>query len=292
MSLLPAPLLRLQQAIRPAFDRLVAKGLGILIAWQLLFIPLANYLEFFPHRPAGQGELLDFRELAPGSPPANPAIHAISHVTDAWAQATGQYQAWWLFAPEFPPAATFPVVKLTHSNSTSNSPPIHGIQSSRFEPPPTGNYVRLPSGADRLFLYEMHLGIGLTWWDPTTPSTTAEETASWQRHFKALITRQRQSLVRYTLWQEQQYLKSHPELSTSADELILGMNRYPSATPQPDQAQLPNPEFIPMLRLQRSRNRMGQLCITSLEGYDPIRREYWPIDLSTVPCTSSAPSAP
>ncbi len=193
---------RLLTAGKPQLEKLAARGLGLLITWQLLFIPLANYLEFLPHRPAGTGELTDYRELAPESPSEYPLVNHAANVTDAWAHLTGQYQMWWLFAPQFPPASTFPEVQIQTSGEDTEA--LVTLQSS-FEPPPSGEYLRLSPGTDRLFLYEMHLGIGLTWWDASKLSDDAAERADWQKHFRALATRQQQSLTRYALWRSEPY---------------------------------------------------------------------------------------
>ena len=48
-------------AQRPTVAQLV---LGLFISWQLLFLPAANYLAFFPHGQAEEGELSDSRRDA------------------------------------------------------------------------------------------------------------------------------------------------------------------------------------------------------------------------------------
>lgn len=285
MSPIPSAILRLHRQVLSQIQQIWPKALGLLIAWQILFIPVANYLEFFPHRPAGKGELLDFREIAPGKPQPHQAIHTLSRVTDAWAQTTGQYQAWWLFAPEFPPASTFPALQLTYEDS-AGQPATTWLRSS-FEPADTQNYVRIPSGRDRLFLYEMHLGIGLTWWDPEQPSSSPSESEAWKTHFRALILRQRQSLVHYALWREQEQATN----VTPAKTLILGMNRYPSPKSFEAAASKKMPTFIPMLRICReSATKPWQ--VTSVEGYDPIAQDYWPIELSQITFPASPTGTP
>ncbi len=277
MSLWSTSPFRLLAQAKPKLERLAAKGLGLLIAWQLLFIPLANYLEFYPHRMAGTGELTDYRELAPGSPQVYPVVNGLSRVTDAWAQVTGQYQMWWLFAPQFPPASTFPEVKVTWKDEASDTDNETVSLRSSFEPPASGDYFRLSPGSDRLFLYEMHLGIGLTWWKPHEIPTDADEIADWQKHFRSLAQRQRQSLTQYALWRAEAYFAEHPDQKKQTHELVLGMNWYSSDKTAQAKA-LPPAEFIPILRLTRALDASGIARVNLVEAYDPVSREYWNLD--------------
>src|SRR5207245_4293168 len=96
-------------AQRPTVAQLV---LGLFISWQLLFMPAANYLAFFPHGQAEEGELSDSRrapDQAGTVDAVQTAINVAAGITDAWTSLTGQVQAWCLFAPDVPRSATFTI---------------------------------------------------------------------------------------------------------------------------------------------------------------------------------------
>src|SRR5438876_476240 len=99
--------------------------LGLFISWQLLFLPAANYLAFLPHGQADEGELSDSRSAprqAGAATAVQDAIEVTAGITDAWSQLTGQAQAWWLFAPDVPRSATFPIVELRWDDDTESVP--------------------------------------------------------------------------------------------------------------------------------------------------------------------------
>ena len=83
---------------------------GIFVAWQLLFLLSSNALAFLPFAEVDEGELSDARGAIPGerSFEGIEPLRLYRETLKTWAQATGQTQAWWLFAPSFPADATFP----------------------------------------------------------------------------------------------------------------------------------------------------------------------------------------
>src|SRR5205807_9858579 len=93
-------------APRPTIAQVI---LGLFISWQLLFMPAANYLAFFPHGQVEEGELSDSRsapDQARAGSAVQRAINLAAGITDTWSFLTGQVQAWWLFAPDVPRPAT------------------------------------------------------------------------------------------------------------------------------------------------------------------------------------------
>src|SRR6266404_1886628 len=164
--------------------------LGLFIFWQLLFMPAANYLAFFPHGQVEEGELSDSRSApdqtgAGGA--AQKAIHLAARITDGWSYLTGQVQAWWLFAPDVPRAATFPVVELRWDEDAESEtiPPVrlHTI----LEPDDPQCYFRPPSSFDRLFHYEVRLGLIFCNWNE---QTLAENPEFWRGAVADRVRRQ------------------------------------------------------------------------------------------------------
>jgi hypothetical protein len=218
--------------------------LGLLVVWQLVFIVGSNMLDFFPHRPLSRDELSDFREAKAETLPKLSVVPYLAGVTDRWAQLTGQYQMWWLFAPNFPPQATFPAVEFrwddaarteftalngNRSNDESNlgKSPCHApvrLRSS-LDPADAGSYCRWPCSTDRLFQYEVHLGLGLVYWNP---AWAAEDEAGWREVFRAVVARQWKSYRAYLRWRLQQYIAEHPG-QPLPKQVVLSMRIYHTA---------------------------------------------------------------
>lgn len=195
--------------------------LGAFVVWQLVFIPAANLLDFFPHRELSRDEVTDFREQPAEALPATPVVDVLAGVTDRWAQATGQYQMWWLFAPTFPPQATFATTELQWADRPSVK------LASVFDPPNPQSYARLPGSDDRLFQYEVHLGLGLVYWDRAA-ATTDEE--AWREHFRTLVARQWKSMRAYLRWRVEEYRDEHPG-EPLPSEVVLSMRIYRTSRP-------------------------------------------------------------
>src|SRR5437868_5393495 len=96
---------------RPTLAQVV---LGLFVVWQLFFLGAANVIGLLSQGGKEEGEVSDCR--VPPIPErgdlVQTATHLVGGLTGHWAKWTGQIQAWWLFAPEVPEQATFPVVEL------------------------------------------------------------------------------------------------------------------------------------------------------------------------------------
>ena len=264
-NLLPVLCLSMSQATEHSQNpppSLRARLLGGLIVWQLLFIPLANVLDFFPHREVGRDEITDFRELPREMLVPRPIVEPLSAVTDRWAQLTGQYQMWWLFAPEFPPQATFPTVELRWPDRPS-------VQlRSIFEPADPNAYCRLPGRNDRLFQYEVHLGLGLVYWNEAEARPQVD---AWRDLYRSVVARQWKSMRAYLRWRLREYQAGHPD-DPLPSEMILSMRIYP--TRLPGQSLQPAAGAIeqPLARWHPSAAVAANTL--PLEAYDPFSREF------------------
>ena len=71
---------------------------------------------------------------------------------------------WWLFAPDFPPQATFPVVELRWDDPAWKLTPVQ-LTSRRWSRRTRRAYFHPPTAADRLLHYEVNLMRGLFVWN-------------------------------------------------------------------------------------------------------------------------------
>src|SRR5260370_2328275 len=209
-------------AQRPTMAQLL---LGLFISWQVLFLPAANYLAFFPHGQAEEGELSDSRsapDQAGASSAVKKAINLAAGITDAWSYLTGQVQAWWLFAPDVPRAATFPVVELRWDDDADSAtiPPVR--LRTIVEPDDPQAYFRPPSSFDRLFHYEVRLGLILSNWNV---QTLAQDPEFWCGAIKDRVRRQWRSTRAHLRWYVQYVHRGHPELRP-AKQVIFWMRVY------------------------------------------------------------------
>jgi hypothetical protein len=232
----------------PAFDLAAERAseprgraavlLGLLIVWQLVFIVAANLLDFFPHRVHRLDELTSYRELQAGTKNPCPTAHALANITDGWAQLTGQYQQWWLFAPDFPPQSTFPLVELRWDDSALGLAPVQ-LRSS-LEPQSTASYFHPPTSADRLLHYECNLGLGYVYW---SERDAAVDAANWRQLLLDMVQSQWKSMRAYMRWRTAEYLAAHPDLPPP-DEVRLLIRIYPT----PAAGELPGRRSLPIDR--------------------------------------------
>ncbi|HLJ96008.1 MAG TPA: hypothetical protein VKU02_22730, partial [Gemmataceae bacterium] len=208
-------------------------ALGFFVSWQLLFMPAANYLAFFPHGQAEEGELSDSRR-APSpdgtTSASQKAIDLAAGVTDAWSYLTGQVQAWWLFAPDVPRASTFPIVEARweEDHESPTVPPMR--LRSILEPCDRQCYFRPPSSFDRLFHYEVRLGLIFSNWNERT---FAENPEFWRGAILDRVRRQWRSTRAYLRWYVRSFQRDNPGMP-SPKQLILWIRIYP--IPQPGQS--------------------------------------------------------
>jgi hypothetical protein len=245
------------------------KLVGLFVAWQLVFLVVSNGLVFLPLAEAEQGELTDSRGPIPGEIPDSrlDVVKVINHWFQAYAYATGQIQAWWLFAPTFPPDATFTLVTLHWNDGQSADVELHSAQ----EPQDPKYYFRMPGSNDRLFHYEMRLGLVGAFLDAKSLEDRATE---WRDLFKERVGRQWKSMRAYLRWRTRCYLEEHPDLSMP-DEITLSLRAY--RTPLP--GKLP-PEWTPPLQQSLSRwhpawdERQDYLPV---EYYDQVHKVFSPL---------------
>jgi hypothetical protein len=245
--------------------------LGLFVCWQLFFLPVSNYLGMVPHGAPEEEELSDSRCVPGPSDGGGPIQHTVdlaAKVTTAWAQLTGQQQAWWLFAPTFPEEATFPVVELRWDEDGSPNPIQPVRLRSTLEPADPREYLRLPGSFDRLFHYEVRLGLIYLYGHERTFHADPE---SWRRLLADRVRRQWRSMRAYLRWRVQQFRHEHPELPLPRQAILLiGIYRTPATGQTPLVWQGPVDE--PLARwLPQAIPQEGCLPV---EAYDPVTRGF------------------
>jgi hypothetical protein len=259
----------LQPAAQPLF-RPVEKGpavlLGLFVVWQLVFLVLANALEFIPHHVHRLDEFTGYREVPPEDANATPTIRALAAAIDCWSQLTGQYQMWWLFAPDFPRQATFPAVELRWDRATHDFEPA--LISSSLEPATITSYFHPPDSTDRLLHYEANISAELAYWnDPTEPADIEQ----WHRRLSDAACSRWKSTRAYLRWQIAKFLAEHPD-RPSPDEARLLIRIYTTPAPDARRGDRPPPRDMPFARWRCSEDESFEFL--PIELYDPFSGRY------------------
>lgn len=233
--------------------------LGVFIVWQLFFIFALNYTQLMLG-PA-DGPLLDKPD---GAPPdaVDRAADLVRNVTQRWANLTGQYQSWWLFAVT-PHDSTFPHVELRWQEP--GRAPVH--LDALQEPVDTASYFRLPGGSDRLFHYEMNVEITYRPYDEQFMKTPQRYLQRAQERWPAVLA--------YLKWRLGQWQAEHPE-APPPSEVVLFSRSY--TTPPPGAAW----ERTAPVNRDVFRWRPGAVPAAGfapLEVYDPRRKGFVPLAL-------------
>jgi hypothetical protein len=247
--------------------------LGLFVTWQLGFLLASNLVAFFPHGEPEQGELSDSRSgpaQAGGSGPAQCALEVVGGLTDRWAHLTGQMQAWWLFAPSVPSQATFPVVELRWDdpdgpvqNSIVAHPPVR-LQTV-LEPSDTHAYFRPPGSFDRLFHYEIRLGLIFTAWDESL-----RQRFPWSSLVEERVRRQWRSMRAYLRWRVHQFEREHPDLPSPRQAVLL-VHIYRTPRPSDDPRSRPAVVEKALARWRPGTETVGRLPV---EMCDPVTDSY------------------
>jgi hypothetical protein len=190
-------------------------------------------------------------------------VHALASITDGWAQLTGQYQMWWLFAPDFPPQATFPVVELRWHDPHAGMGPVR-LHSS-LEPANPAAYFHPPTSAERLLQYEMNLGLGCAFWSEPAAAADAAEQHQLPLDF---VQSQWKSMRAYMRWRTAEFRAAHAALPPP-DEVRLLIRTY--RTPAVQAARSP-PIDRPFARWRCAEH--GPPDLLPVEAYEPISGRY------------------
>lgn len=259
-------------------SRLRSTLLGLLVCWQLVFIPLSNLVDAFPHRALSHDELSELREVYPEQRLDSPLIDAAASATDAWSRLTGQYQMWWLFAPRFPQQSVFPVVELRW-DAEAGRKPIHppvALRSAHDSLDPD-NYIRVPGSLDRLFHYEVRLASTLAYWNEA--SVLPAERDAWRAFLRDCVHRQAKSISAYVRWRLRTWQTEHPEVAPPS-ALVLSVRIYPTVRSADAAAQSVEAIEVPLARLPLFASGAESVILSDaarIEAYDPFAKRFVPV---------------
>ena len=240
---------------RDCCRRFASRLLGAVVCAQLLYLPLANFLQRVPRQmPPLPDEILGRLQRegpATGSDAGQAVIDAAGTACDRYGEATAQGQNWSLFAPRFGEAGTF----LTLAVTTADGP----VElRSRFEPADPDHYVRFGLADYRVFYREMSYALVYSTW---TPTEFVEHGPDWQQAVREHVAAFRHTLPAYVRWRLDRELPG-----VVVREVVVAVRVFPP--PPPGQTR-PAPVTLPLARWVAA--RPGELT-----AYDPVTQLFGP----------------
>jgi hypothetical protein len=214
--------------------RALAVVVGLFAAWQLVFIPAANFIDLVPRRVGPPLEPIADSHQQRGTFTTNEPLQRTADVAgdvlDFWSQVTGQEQGWSLFAPGMPPYSVVPAVELRFADGSSDT------LLSPFEPADKLNPRLRPTLIDnRPFNVEAQLMYPV-WFAPPEEIAALyvpEEVAKLPEVYGELpdAARKWRGVIRaYLAWRLKSYREAHPDRPAPV-EVILKHRFIP--TPKP-----------------------------------------------------------
>lgn len=261
--------------------RAVAVAVGLFAAWQLVYLPAANLIDFVPRRvgpplePIADG--YQQRGTFTSSEPLQRTADMTGDVLDFWSEASGQEQGWSLFAPGMPPYSVFPAAEFRFADGTSDTALSQFEPTDKLNPP-----LRAPLVYNRPFNVEAQLMYPV-WFSPPVevlrlygpPEQTAEdsekEALELQKAYRELpdTVRQWRDVIRaYLAWRLKEYRAAHPERGEPV-AVILKHRFVP--TPKPG---TPRGWTIPVVERPYARWRPAT---DSMDAYDAVDKRFVPV---------------
>lgn len=237
--------------------------LGLFVLFQLIFLTLANLMQFVPREmPAQKGEF-DIRVQREGTAtsvrPIQDTINALGTVIDRYGEVSGQVQAWSLFAPEFGTQSVFPSVECMTDNRRVTIHPKH-------LPADPANYFRWPGPLSRLNSYDFLIAVI---YGNYTEQSLAERGEEWRDAVLQRVRDQQRSLEAYFRFSLKLFRELYPDLPTP-HEMIVSVIVTPS--PFPGQTERPPSLTVPLARwLPDQQPQAGCLPI---QAYDPVAKQF------------------
>jgi hypothetical protein len=150
--------------------------------------------------------------------------------------------------------------------SASTPPPVrlHTV----LEPNDPQSYFRPQSSFDRLFHYEIRLGLIVSNWNEHTLSERPE---FWRTAFQDRVRRQWRSIRAYFRWYLQHFEQENPELPPPK-QLILSIRIYQIPEPGKTSEPWPAPWEQPLARWRPE--APSQPGVLPIEAFDPVDRHF------------------
>jgi hypothetical protein len=213
----------------PERSRIPQVLLGVFILWQLIFLLTANCFSLLP-REESRAELPprqpdDKLEQAPGT--ARRVVDFLAGITRRWADVTGQYQGWALYAPNVPVQATFVAVELRWDDERpGKADGSNVVLLSEIEPADPYSYFR-PLGSFRVSAYEANLGLVMWTW---ARDLAKPEPEVWQRRLADAVRQKGKAMLAYLRWRLQSFQHEHPQWPAPTQVILLA-RIYPTPPP-------------------------------------------------------------
>jgi hypothetical protein len=249
----------------PFYRRALAAAVGLFAAWQLVYLPAANLIDFVPRRTHGS-------ELEPVSDtyqakgrfttvePLQRAAEYTGDVLDFWSEVSGQEQGWSLFAPGTPPYSLIPAAEFHFADGTSDT------LLSPYEPADKRHPgLRPPLVNNRPFNFEAQF-IYPVWY---APPEAVEQYPHLYRDLPDGVRAWRKPIRAWLAWRLKEYRAARPD-RPGPTEVIL-KHRY---IPTPRPGELPEwtrpPEERPFARWRPADD--------SLDAYDAVNKRFVPVE--------------
>ncbi len=260
-------------APRSFLCRAVAVAVGLFAAWQLVYLPAANLIDFVPRRPHGPdlepiGDNYQARGRFTDIEPLQRAAEWTGDVLDFWSEVTGLEQGWSMFAPGTPPYSVTPAAEFRFADGTSDT------ALSPYEPADKRNpRVRPPLFHNRPFNFEAQL-IYPVWFAPpeeiaklyALPEDVARLPETY-RNLPDAARAWRGPIRAWLAWRLKEYRAEHPDRGAPT-EVILKFRFIP--TPKPGEpAEWGPPAERPFARWRPADD--------SFEAYDAIHKRFVPV---------------
>jgi hypothetical protein len=241
--------------------------LGIFIVGQLFFLLTSNLIGFLKDKRTelGPGPRQAAEALAPGWPEEKGHLwHALEHLTKTdkmWAETTGQFQIWSLFAPTIGRECVFPAVELRWDDDAEPE-----LLLSEQEPVNLESYFRV--GKFRMRRYENMLVITLRPEADETPEKTRER---WSEAIHSHVADYADIIQGYLRWRVGQAAARRPGRPPPR-QMILQFRRYYINDYDKAPPYWQGPFIVPVARWQPAMAR--DATHQPLEWYDPAVQHF------------------
>jgi hypothetical protein len=250
-------------------NTLIGRLLGCFVVFQLLFIPLGNYIKLVPVRVADHHGEIDGElqlNLAPGAKcrePMQTVFDATAWLCSHWADVSGQGQCWALFAG-FGERASFPVVELRWPENEHREPVR---LMSHFEPADPTSYFYWPEPCCRMWNYDnrmtlIHFAI---------THKTVPNPVFYRRECMTCVRDMRNSMSAYLRWKTDRYLTAHPDVPRP-ESVTLVARVLPDPPPGGSYRDRPAAIEIPLARW--TPDRKLEPDDVPLEAWDPTAEKF------------------
>ncbi|HEX3150528.1 MAG TPA: hypothetical protein VHR66_20790 [Gemmataceae bacterium] len=237
----------------PRLHRLGSYLLGTFVCVQLVYVPLANFLQLLPRRMPPLPEEIASRLQREGrttqSDAGQAVLDRVGSTCDRWAEVTDQGQGWSLFAPRFGSTGTFLTLQVATDAGLVEL-------RSRFEPADVDHYVRYDVTHYRLFYREMSYAMVYWMW---TPDSFVEHGPEWRDVIREHVAAYPNTLPAYVRWRLAEELPG-----VEVREVVVAVRVFVPAKPGE-----PRPEVVTVL--------IGKWLSdvpTEVMPFDPVTKEF------------------